>query len=749
MTDSNSTNESDGINSALINSAQLVAGLNPEQKAGTLHFEGPILILAGAGSGKTRVLTHRIANLVTTHKVLPAQILAVTFTNKAANEMKTRLRSLLGQKADQVWAGTFHSICLRLLRRHAKLLGYSNDFVVYDDQDSKGVVKAILKELGINEKKHPIQSFLRVIDFAKNNYTLPEAFEREAKSIDGRLQAQVYTAYQQALLRANAMDFGDLLVNAVLLLDKFPDIQNNYQRSVGFVLVDEFQDTNKVQYMFLSLLARLHKNLFVVGDDDQSIYSFRGASVENLLNFESDFPGAKVIRLEQNYRSTESILELAHAVIEKNKRRKEKKLWTEGPKGEPSNAFVANDEIEEANYVAARIVELKAAGNSLKDIAIFYRTNAQSRALEEALISSKIPYRIFGGLKFYERKEIKDILAYARLILNEQDNQAFDRIVNTPPRGIGPQTLRNVHELAATNKSSLFEASTIQAEDNNNIRAFVKLIKELQSASRSLTLSGLLEQIIEKSEYGPTLKVAKDPYSQSRIENLAELVAIGRSIELENEDASDTLRGFLDRVALTAGSDDPDNKDGNAEASASDAVSLMTLHLAKGLEFKNVFLTGLEEGLLPHYRSMMDSVAVEEERRLLYVGITRARQKLYLTRATVRGMFSGSGFGGGGAYRPASRFINDMPSDLIVSEMNSFSGDSYYIDQTSSLANEGTGSFRRRNSDDSDSDVSFEEDAEQSQYVDGDGATLRSFFKRKSGQKSAKRVVKWKLADDL
>lgn len=723
----------------------LLQGLNPEQQKGVLHHEGPILILAGAGSGKTRVLTHRIANLVRTHKVRPQQILAVTFTNKAANEMKSRLRGLLGEQADLVWAGTFHSICLRILRRHAKLLGYSPDFVVYDDQDSKGVMKQVLKELGLSDKKYPVQSFLSAFDYAKNAYILPEEFGKNTKSAEASLQAQAYELYQKALMRANAMDFGDLLVNAVRLFEEHPETRQYYQGAIRFALVDEFQDTNKVQYLFLSYLTGAHKNLFVVGDDDQSIYSFRGASIDNILNFEKDFAGSVVVRLEQNYRSTSAILDLSHAVIEKNKRRKDKKLWTSGPRGESVSAFSANDELDEAAYVASKIKEALAAGANLKDFAIFYRTNAQSRAIEEALIKESIPYRIFGGLKFYERKEIKDILAYARLIVNDQDNQAFDRVINTPTRGIGPQKLRQIQDTALENGSSLFEAAKIVGQTNPNIGRFVELITGLQARSSSLALSELLEQIIEKSEYGSSLRAAKDPFSQSRLENLAELVAIGRSIELDSEDASQTLRGFLDRVALTASSDIPSEGEG---AAGSEAVSLMTLHLAKGLEFPIVFLTGLEEGLLPHYRSMYDPTQVEEERRLTYVGITRAMKKLFMTRASFRGMFSGSGFGGGGAYRPPSRFIADMPQELIDCETGDFAGDSYRYEPSGHCEPEGAGTSVDLD-DEPAPDKSGFETRQDLEYVDPDGTTLRSFFKRKKSSPDRSKKPGLKIADDL
>ena len=660
--------------------------LNPEQAAGVTHHLGPILILAGAGSGKTRVLTRRIAHLVLEQGVRPSSILAVTFTNKAAGEMRERLEHILGRQAKELWMSTFHSAGLRILRRNARLLGYTNDFVVYDDQDSREILKGILKEKNIDDKRFPVAMFSRAIDQAKNACITPEEFAKRSEGFEGSLKSEVYDLYQRTLLRSNAMDFGDLLANTALLFRHHPDVLDWYQRSLDFILVDEFQDTNDVQYLLIRQLAGEKKNLFVVGDDDQSIYAFRGATIRNILEFEKDFPGAKIIKLEQNYRSTSNILDAAHAVIEKNKQRKPKKLWTDGAKGAPIATFCAGTENEEADYIAREIRSALSTGMRWKDIAIFYRTNAQSRAVEEALVNHRIPYRIFGGLKFYDRKEIKDILAYLRLVTNPSDNQAFLRVINTPTRGIGAQAVQNLVTHARDEGLSLYEAATKVATSSKPIREFVSIIEEVKSRQGSIGLSELIRLIIEKSDYGPRLKkLSSDVTAQSRLENLQELVAIGAAMELSGEGSESILRDFLDRVALTAGSDVPTSessaqeKNGDA-ATAVDAVSLMTLHLAKGLEFDLVFFTGLEEGLVPHYRSLYDPIAMEEERRLCYVGITRARHFLHLTRARKRGMFSSGGdLGSMGQYREASRFIFDVPRTLLAGQGGGFfdSGEDY------------------------------------------------------------------------
>jgi len=649
-------------------SQTLLEGLNQPQQEAVMHGDGPILVLAGAGSGKTRVLTHRVAQLILEQSVQSERILAVTFTNKAAQEMRGRLAALLGERAQRLWITTFHSAGLRILRHNATRLSYSNQFVVYDDQDTKGVLKQVLKDLNINEDRYPLDTFSRAIDRAKNNYILPEQLAKQSGSVESDLQAQVYDRYQKVLLEGNAMDFGDLLVNAVRVLREFPDVLEYYRRTLHYILVDEFQDTNKVQYMFIRLLAEPRRNLFVVGDDDQSIYGFRGATISNILEFEKDFPSTKVVKLEQNYRSTSTILNAAHAVIEKNKSRKAKKLWTAGEEGDTIRSFIGYDENMEADFIASEIRKLATQGYRHSDMAILYRTNAQTRALEESLVRAKIPYRIFGGLKFFDRKEVKDILAYVRLLANPADNQAFQRVVNTPPRGIGAQTVQLIADEAKATSMPFLHAAVTVAESNKNVKKFIELMGELKEASRNKGLGDLLAFVVERTEYGPRLAAMKDPTAHSRIENLQELESLGRTMERQGATTDEVLRDFLDRITLTSSADVPTGESGAAGDAhqKTETVSLMTLHLAKGLEFPAVFLAGVEEGLLPHYRSLDDAVGLEEERRLCYVGITRAMRVLYLTRAHNRGMFAAGGSAGSaGGARIVSRFAKDIAPDSI------------------------------------------------------------------------------------
>ena len=648
---------------------ELLTGLNEPQQQAVVHGDGPILVLAGAGSGKTRVLTHRVAQLILDQGVPSGRILAVTFTNKAAQEMRERLHSLLGERGENLWITTFHSAGLRILRHNAARLSYTNQFVVYDDQDSKGVLKQVLKDLSINEDRYPLDTFSRAIDKFKNNYILPADAAKQASSIDADLQAQVYDRYQKILLEANAMDFGDLLVNAVRVLREFPEVLDYYRRALHYILVDEFQDTNKVQYMFIRLLAEPRRNLFVVGDDDQSIYGFRGATISNILEFEKDFPNTKVVKLEQNYRSTATILDAAHAVIEKNKGRKAKKLWTAGDAGDSIRTFIGYDENMEAEFVTSEIRRLVSQGYKHSQMAILYRTNAQTRALEESLVRGKIPYKIFGGLKFFDRKEIKDILAYVRLLVNPADNQAFQRVVNTPPRGIGAQAILAIADEAKATSMPFLHASVTVAQSNKSVKKFVELMGELKQASTTMKLGEFLRFIVEKTEYGPRLAAMKDPTANSRLENLQELESLGRTMERPGAATEDVAKELLDRITLTSSADVPAGESGAEGAGEkADFVSLMTLHLAKGLEFPVVFLSGMEEGLLPHYRSLDDAIGLEEERRLCYVGITRAMKVLYLTRAHSRGMFSaGGGSSMGGGARIVSRFAKDIaPNSLLA-----------------------------------------------------------------------------------
>lgn len=638
-----------------------LGNLNPPQLEAVTHKDGPIIVFAGAGTGKTRVLTRRTANLIIQHQVRPSSILAVTFTNKACGEMRERLKLLLGSAADQIWITTFHSAGLRILRRHAQLLGYQNDFVVYDAQDSKDVIKKIIKAKNIDEKKYNPNIFSSFIDGQKNIPCFPEEVSSNSKDYSHDLKVEVYELYQRELFSANAMDFGDLLANTHRLFTKHPGVLKAYQENLDYVLVDEYQDTNEVQYSFIQQLTAAKKNILVVGDDDQSIYAFRGATIRNILEFEKDYPGAKVVKLEQNYRSTKNILEAAHAVIEKNKGRKPKQVWTSSDKGQEVQLFCGSNEGEEADFIAKTIRSKVNAGLTYKDIAIFYRTNAQSRALEEALLSYRIPYKIFGGLKFYDRKEIKDIVAYLRLIANKADTQALLRIINVPARGIGAQAVAQIERLSEANNTCLFDAAC--EVSNKSIKAFTDLILHFKQTYRSGSLHDLLLEIIEKSGYGPRLKeqAKTDPSAESRLENLQELVGIALTQEL-NAEESDPLQQFLDRVALSTSDETPAATSEQTPEAAKNSVSLMTLHLAKGLEFDLVFFSGVEDGLVPHFRTLYQPDEIEEERRLCYVGMTRARHTLYITRARKRSMFSTGGFGGpGGYFREASRFSFDIP----------------------------------------------------------------------------------------
>jgi DNA helicase II / ATP-dependent DNA helicase PcrA len=656
-------------------------GLNPPQLAAVTHHNGPILILAGAGSGKTRVLTTRIAHLVLHHRIWPSRILAVTFTNKATKEMRERLEHLLGDSAKELWVATFHSACLRVLRQHAVRLGYEKNFVIYDSADSKAVMKDVLKQLSIDEKKFPPDVFLSYIDKQKNANQMPEdiasgmGISLATRPIETNpkkdrdfeaLQLDAYSLYQQLLMKSNAMDFGDLLCNALRVLERFPDVLEGYRRLLHYVLVDEFQDTNSIQYRFIRLLAEPKRNLLVVGDDDQSIYAFRGATITNILNFERDFEDAEVIKLEQNYRSTGNILELSHAVISKNQARKDKKLWTSADAGKSVGGFVAADEEDEAWFITRKIMALQQAGKTWKDCAIFYRTNAQSRIIEEYLVRNSVPYRIFGGLKFYDRKEVKDVIAYLRLIANPSDNQAFLRVLNTPTRGIGAVTVKQLSDFAVSEQVSLWQASVINRARNAKLNDFVSLIESLtpntDTNGSGAGIGGIIDAILLKTDYENRLKSSKDPQAQSRIENLRELRVAASGYSSSDKLLMEGLEAFLDSVTLMAGNDAASSESSDG---VQDAVSLMTLHLAKGLEFPVAFLTGLEEGLLPHQRSI-DEGTVDEERRLCYVGITRAMEQLYLSHAQTRG--GRAGFSSGSSHRSPSRFILDMPAHLIESE---------------------------------------------------------------------------------
>ncbi len=646
----------------------LLNDLNPAQRKAVLETEGPLLVFAGAGSGKTRVLTYRIAHLLQDKAVSPWNIFAVTFTNKAADEMRERVEHLLGGSAKGIWISTFHSACARILRQHIDRLGFGRNFVIYDEEDQERHLKAVMKELELDFKMFHPRAMQSRIDQLKNEGITPDHYQPSQFNIFEKRLALVYQRYQEDLRRNNGVDFGDLLLLVTLLFRKFPDILRSYQTLCRYVMVDEFQDTNLIQYQLIRRLVEEHRNVCVVGDDDQSIYRWRGAEVGNILHFERDFPGTKVITLEQNYRSTQHILQAANHVVKENRFRKEKALWTENPEGEPLTLYVAEDEADEAGFVVRKISEHVhrsfpenpiRPGRPYRDIAVFYRINAQSRAIEEELVKHQIPYTIVGGMKFYERKEIKDILAYLKLIANPSDGISLKRIVNQPPRGIGEKTLERIAAFAKEKGLSLYagmrealEADWLPPGVRERIGGFVQLMEEFRREAEVLSPSQLTLGILARTGYVERLKEEGTDVALSRIENIDELINV--LMELERGDENVSLENFLDKVSLVSDVDLYQDKENR--------VSLMTLHCAKGLEFPVVFIVGMEEGLLPHYRRGEELEDLEEERRLCYVGITRAKEKLYLSRAEKRSTF------GVGRANLASRFLNELPYTLIQVE---------------------------------------------------------------------------------
>lgn len=633
---------------------------NGKQRAAILTTDGPILILAGAGSGKTTVVVNKIAYILEQALARPYQMLAITFTNKAANEMKERIEGLIGaDAADGMWIHTFHSACMRILRRNIECLGYKSDFIIYDSADQKTLIKRCLKELNMDEKFFPPRSVLSVISSAKDDLMEPDTFA-EAYESDFRKAkiGEVYKLYQKRLFEANALDFDDIIMQTVKLLSQEPEVLSYYQNRFRYIFVDEYQDTNNSQYMLTSMLAAVHQNICVVGDDDQSIYKFRGANINNILDFEKEFSNTKVIKLEQNYRSTQNILNAANSVISNNMGRKGKTLWTDNGDGDKIDLYEAENEYGEAEYIAKQIDDaVNINGFRFSDCAILYRTNAQSRVIETTLSGWHIPYRVLAGLRFYDRKEVKDTLAYLRLVFNPDDNISLIRIVNEPSRKIGTASLEKVASAANERGVSMFEAmkQSAQIEELSKIAgkltAFTDLIETMQGKMEEKSPSQLIEYILEKSGYLSMLRMEDSVENQTRIENIQEF--INSAIEYEKEGGEPTLAEFLERTALVS---DIDNYD-----SSSDSVVLMTLHSAKGLEFPYVFLCGLEEGLFPSNRSMEDESEIEEERRLCYVGITRAKKKLLLTYANRRTIYGGS------QYTRPSRFLNEIPADYINS----------------------------------------------------------------------------------
>lgn len=634
----------------------LLSGLNKEQKEAVIHGDGPLLLLAGAGSGKTRVLTHRIAYLIHERSVSPYNILAITFTNKAAREMRERVDKLVGSDAESIWVGTFHATCMRILRRDIDKIGYDRSFVIYDTQDQQTVLKDCIKELRLNDKNFPVKSLQEQIGKAKDEMIDEKSFEA-IWTADFRMSkiAAVYTLYQKKLRQNNAVDFDDIINLTIKLFSEHKEVLDYYQRKFRYIFVDEYQDTNTAQYALVSLLAKGYGNLCVVGDDDQSIYGWRGANIRNILDFEKEFRNCTVIKLEQNYRSTKMILEAANAVIKNNAGRKSKKLWTQNDEGDLIQYYKAGNEHDEGYFVASTIKKLNEEGKSYNDIAVLYRLNAQSRVLEDMLMKEGIPYKILGGLRFYDRKEIKDVIAYLRLILNPSDSISFKRIVNVPKRGIGDATVSKAEEIANTRNVSIFSicASATEIPElgraASKLDSFTTMIARLRALKDAVKVSELISEVISDSGILAELEAEDSVEAQTRIENIKELISV--AIDFEKNDEGGGLEAFLENVSLVA---DVDGLDENA-----DRVVLMTLHSAKGLEFPIVFLPGLEEGVFPGYRSIGSETEIEEERRICYVGITRAREKLYISSAYSRTLF------GNTTFNRESRFLREIPEELI------------------------------------------------------------------------------------
>ncbi|MFR0357764.1 DNA helicase PcrA [Streptomyces sediminimaris] len=675
------THYRDGAPRPVLDPAALLDGLNENQRAAVVHSGTPLLIVAGAGSGKTRVLTHRIAHLLAERHVHPGQILAITFTNKAAGEMRERVEQLVGPRANAMWVMTFHSACVRILRRESKKLGFTSSFSIYDAADSKRLMALVCRDLDLDPKRYPPKSFSAKISNLKNELIDEEDFAGQAADGFEKTLAQAYAMYQSRLREANALDFDDLIMTTVNLLRAFPDVAEHYRRRFRHVLVDEYQDTNHAQYALVRELVGTGAHdedvppsehdlppaeLCVVGDADQSIYAFRGATIRNILQFEEDYPDATTILLEQNYRSTQTILSAANAVIERNESRRPKNLWTNAGTGARITGYVADTEHDEAQFVADEIDRLTDAGEAKAgDVAVFYRTNAQSRVFEEVFIRVGLPYKVVGGVRFYERKEVRDVLAYLRVLANPEDSVPLRRILNVPKRGIGERAEAMIDALAQREKISfpqalrrVDEAYGMAARSANAVKKFNTLMEDLRTIAESgAGPATVLEAILERTGYLAELQASTDPQDETRIENLQELAAVALEFEQESGEGEQSagLADFLERVALVADSDQiPDE-----EEDGSGVITLMTLHTAKGLEFPVVFLTGMEDGVFPHMRALGQTKELEEERRLAYVGITRARERLYLTRSSLRSAW------GQPSYNPPSRFLEEIPAQHV------------------------------------------------------------------------------------
>jgi DNA helicase-2/ATP-dependent DNA helicase PcrA len=638
---------------------RLLDGLNDPQREAVLHERGPLLVLAGAGSGKTRVLTHRIAHLVDTDQARPGEILAITFTNKAAKEMRERVEQLVGPRTRAMWVMTFHSACARMLRQHGDKLGYTRSFTIYDEQDSIRLIKRCIDDLDIDPKRFTPRAIKRQISTAKNLLLDSEGYREQVSSYFEQTAADVYDRYERQIHSMNAMDFDDLLFQCVALLDVHTDVREKYEHNFRHVLVDEYQDTNRTQYRWLQLLTGHHRNLCVVGDDGQSIYSFRSADIRNILDFERDFSDAHVVKLEQNYRSTQTILDVANAVLSNNRRQIEKSLWTENPKGDPVHIRELDDEHAEARFVAGEIERLVDQGTSRDEIAVFYRANAQSRVLEDTLVRYNVSYQVIGGTRFYERAEIKDAMAYLTLLVNPNDVVAFQRVVNSPRRGIGDTTQARIVAQANTLGESIWDVAAspeavpgLGAAAVKAVGRFMSSMERLRERMETADVDELLEEMLSETGYVDALKAERTIEAEGRLENLEELVGVAREFQQTAEEPR--LDEFLQQIALFSEQDNLTSDEG--------IVTLMTLHNAKGLEFPIVFMIGCEEGIFPHMRSI-EAGDLDEERRLCYVGITRARRELYMTYARQRSLF------GQRSYNVPSRFLDEVPDELTDREV--------------------------------------------------------------------------------
>jgi len=635
---------------------EILNGLNDRQYEAVINTEGPCLVIAGAGSGKTKVLTHKIAYLIGEKRVSPWNILAITFTNKAANEMKERVEKLVGEVAKDMWIGTFHSICVRLLRRYIDRIGFESSFIIFDTSDQKTLIKQCLRDLQVDDKLFTDRSVLSEISNAKNEMLEPDQYKLRANGEFRKEKiAEIYELYQKRLRENNAIDFDDIINYSIKILMENPDVLQYYASKFKYILVDEYQDTNKSQFTLITLLGSLHGNITAVGDNDQGIYSFRGADITNILNFEKDFLGTKIIKLEQNYRCTGNILKIANAVIKNNEVKYEKKLWTENEVGALPKIYSADNEYDEGTYIVEQIEHLRREEYyKYSDFAVLYRMNTQSRAIEDILRRENVPYKIVGGLKFYERKEIKDIIAYLRLVQNTSDNLSLNRIINEPKRGIGKTSLDNIAKIAGENNTSMYEVIK-NAEQYGlnrvylNSREFINTIEEIIAKKDELSISELIKTILKKTGYTKALENENTVEAENRIENLNEFLTV--AIEFEEEFVDNKLSDFLEGITLSS---DLDNVEESEES-----VTLMTLHSAKGLEFPVVFLVGMEEGIFPGFKSIAEPKEIEEERRLCYVGITRAKENLFLTCSKQRTMF------GSTTCNMASRFLTEIPCDLV------------------------------------------------------------------------------------